>query len=166
MIPALVAAGFRVIAPDTRGRGETEMPAEVSACRIETLVADLVGLLDALGIQKIPIVAHDWGATPVWRMALHYPQRVDRYVALSVGHPTAYSHGGLEQKLKSYYMFLLQMRGTAEFLATRSNRRVFRLMTQYPEEMPQWRRELSRPGRLTAAMNYYRANSGLVVPRH
>jgi pimeloyl-ACP methyl ester carboxylesterase len=165
VIPALVSAGYRVIAPDTRGCGETEMPTEVSSYRIEMLVADLVGLLDVLGIQKVRIVAHNWGAAQAWQVVLNYPQRVDRYVALSVGHPTAYLHGGLAQKLRGYYIFALQLRGVAEFLATRSDWLLFRLMTQYPEEMPEWRRTLSRPGRLTAGMNYYRANLGLAVRR-
>jgi pimeloyl-ACP methyl ester carboxylesterase len=165
VIPALVSAGYRVIAPDTRGCGQTEMPAEVSAYRIEMLVADLVGLLDALGIPKVRLVAHDWGAVQAWRVVLNYPQRVDRFAALSVGHPAAYSHGGLTQKLKSYYILLIQFRGAAEFLATRSDWRLFRLMTQYPDEMPEWRAALSRPGRLTAGMNYYRANLSMVAPR-
>jgi pimeloyl-ACP methyl ester carboxylesterase len=166
VIPALVSAGYRVIAPDTRGCGQTEMPAKVSSYRIETLVADMVGLLDALDIQKVRIVGHDWGAVQAWRVVLQYPQRVDRYVALSVGHPAAYSRGGLAQKIKGYYIVLFQARGAAEFLATRADWLLFRLMTQYPEEMPEWRRALSRPGRLTAGMNYYRANLGLVAPRH
>ncbi len=126
VIPALVSAGYRVIAPDTRGCGGTEMPPEVSAYRVETLVADVVGLLDVLGIKKARVIAHDWGAVQAWRVVLNYPQRVDRYVALSVGHPSAYSHGGLTQKLKGYYIFVLQMRGAAEFLATWSDWWLFR----------------------------------------
>jgi pimeloyl-ACP methyl ester carboxylesterase len=154
-----------VIAPDTRGCGETEMPDGVAFYRIETLVADLVGLLDALGIQKAHLIGHDWGAVQAWRLALNFPHRVDRYVALSVGHPAAYARGGFEQKLKGYYLLLLQMRGIAEFLVRWNDWLAFRLMTQYPEEMPRWRQALSRPGRLTAGMNYYRANSNLIVPR-
>jgi pimeloyl-ACP methyl ester carboxylesterase len=165
VIPALVSAGFRVIAPDTRGCGETEMPAGVGLYHIETLVADLVGLLDGFGIQKVRLVGHDWGAVQAWRLALNFPQRIDRYVALSVGHPTAYARAGLEQKLKGYYILMLRMRGIAEFIATWNDWRMFRLMTQYPDEMPQWRQALSRPGRLTAGMNYYRANGDLLVPR-
>jgi pimeloyl-ACP methyl ester carboxylesterase len=164
VIPALVSAGYRVIAPDTRGCGETDMPGGVSSYRLESLVADLVGLLDALGIGKVRLIAHDWGAVQAWRLVLNYPQRVDRYVALSVGHPSAFARAGLEQKLKSYYALLFQARGAAEFLATRADWRLFRLLTRYPEQMPEWRQALSRPGRLTAGMNYYRANRGLMVP--
>ena len=165
VIPALVSAGYRVIAPDTRGCGESEISPKVSAYDIDNLVADIVGLLDVLGIQKVRLVAHDWGAVQAWRVVIKHPERIDRYVALSVGHPSAYSRGGVIQKLKGYYILVLQLRGIAEFLAARFNWLLFRVMTQYPEEFPQWRTELSRPGRLTAGMNYYRANPGLIVPR-
>jgi pimeloyl-ACP methyl ester carboxylesterase len=157
-IPALVEAGYRVIAPDTRGCGESEMSRAVSDYRIENLVTDLVTLLDALGIRKVRLIAHDWGAVIAWRLAIAHPERVDRYVALSVGHPTAYARGGIGQKLKGYYILLLLTRGIAERLCTCCNWVLFRAMTRYPEEFPSWRRNLSRPGRLTAGMNYYRAN--------
>lgn len=163
--PALVSGGYRVIAPDTRGCGDTDMPADVSAYRLEHLVADLAGLLDALDVRRVRVVAHDWGAVQAWRLALDHPQRVERLAALSVGHPAAYSHAGLAQKLRAYYMVLLQVRGLSEYVATRSGWLAFRLLTQYPEEMPEWRTALARPGRLTAGMNYYRANRSLVLPR-
>src|SRR5207249_4884053 len=51
-MPALAAAGFRAIAPDQRGYGETDRPAAVSDYDIHQLTADLVGLLDALGLER------------------------------------------------------------------------------------------------------------------
>ncbi len=165
VIPALVAAGYRVIAPDTRGCGDTDMPAGVAAYRIDALVADLAGLLDALRVPKVRLVGHDWGAVEAWHLALAHPDRVDRLAALSVGHPAAYARGGLAQKLKGYYIVLMQARGLAERLVSRSDWRALGLVTRYPEEMPEWRAALSRPGRLTAGLNYYRANAGLLVPR-
>jgi pimeloyl-ACP methyl ester carboxylesterase len=91
-IPALVAAGFRVIAPDLRGFGLTEIPkGGVAAYRVENLVADVVALLDVLGVEKVRLVAHDWGAVIGWLTAIKHPDRIDRYVAISVGHPTAYA---------------------------------------------------------------------------
>src|SRR5271166_4332693 len=104
-VPALVAAGFRVIAPDLRGYGRTQIPdGGVASCRIETLVADVKALLDALGVAKARLVAHDWGAVIGWRVAIAHPERVDRYVAVPVGHPTAYARGGLRQKLMGWYI--------------------------------------------------------------
>lgn len=164
-IPALVAAGYRVIAPDTRGCGDSEMSSRVADYRVDNLVADLAALLDVLGVQQVRLVAHDWGAMIAWHFVLAHAQRVERFVVLSVGHPTAYGNGGLVQKLKGYYVLLMQLRGVMEWLATRCNWLLFRLMTQYPAEFAQWHACLSRPGRLTAGMNYYRANPGLILPR-
>ena len=160
----LVEAGYRVIAPDTRGCGETDMPARVADYRIDHLVADLVSLLDVLQIDKARLVAHDWGAVISWRLVLAHPQRVDRFVPLSVGHPTAYSRGGFLQKLKGYYIVLIQMRGLMEWLCRLNNWLLLRALTGYPQELPRWRACLARPGRLRAGMNYYRANFDMIVP--
>ncbi len=164
-IPALVDAGYRVVAPDTRGCGLSQMPRKTADYHLDHLVADVIALLDALGLDRVRLVAHDWGAVIGWQMAIRHPQRVERYVALSVGHPTAYARGGLMQKLKGWYVLMFQLRGFAEWLLTRRDWALFRWFTGFPGEMPQWRVVLSRPGRLTAGIRYYRANLGLVVPR-
>jgi pimeloyl-ACP methyl ester carboxylesterase len=165
-IPALVAAGYRVIAPDTRGCGDSEISSRVSDYQRNNLVEDLIGVLDVLGIDKVRLVGHDWGAAICWQLVLNYPQRVDRYVALSVGHPSAYARAGLLQKLKGYYILALQLRGIAEFMLTCCNWLVFRMMVRYPPEFDNWRATLGRPGRLTAALNYYRANLDVVFARN
>lgn len=164
-IPALVAAGYRVIAPDTRGCGESEMPTKVDDYHIEHLVADLAMLLDALEIDKVKLVAHDWGAMIGWRFIMAHPQRVERFIALSVGHPTAYGSGGLVQKLKSYYILLFQVRGFAEWLLKLGNGFLFGVVSGYRDELPHWRKLLTRTGRLTAGINYYRANWRMILPR-
>src|SRR5512137_1318918 len=135
-IPALVAAGYRVIAPDTRGCGDSDIPSRVREYGCDVLVSDLVGLLDALGIEKVRLVAHDWGAIQGWHFAIRHPERVDRYIALSVGHPAAYARGGLEQKLRGYYVVLIQLRHLIEFLVTRFNLWLFGRFAGYPEELP------------------------------
>jgi pimeloyl-ACP methyl ester carboxylesterase len=165
-IPALVAAGYRVIAPDTRGCGESAMPPKVADYSIDRLVEDLVGVLDALGIRKVRLVGHDWGAVQGWYLAMRHPERVERYVALSVGHPSAYARGGIEQKLRGYYVLLIQFRGLIEFLIKRFDWLLFRMMLRYPEEFAHCQSRLSRPGRLTAGFNYYRANLRLLFPGH
>lgn len=164
-IPALAEAGYRVIAPDLRGCGESDAPAERRAYHLDRLVADLVGLLDALGVAQAQVVGHDWGAVIGWQLAMRHPERVARYVALSVGHPLAYARGGVEQKLKGWYVLMFQLRGLAERLVTRRDWAWFRAFTQQPGEAAHWIRRLSRPGRLTAAINYYRANLAIVFPR-
>jgi pimeloyl-ACP methyl ester carboxylesterase len=164
-IPALVDAGHRVIALDTRGCGESEIKPREDDYAIDKLVADLVALLDALGIAKVRLVGHDWGALQAWCFAMEYPERVDRYIAMSVGHPGAYAKAGVAQKLKGYYLFCIQLRGLIEFLVTRFDWWLFRLVLHYPAEFRHIRARLSRPGRLTAGFNYYRANLHLMLPK-
>lgn len=83
-LPALAAAGYHAIAPDQRGYGGSSRPEAVEAYDLDSLVADLVGLLDALGEEKAVIVGHDWGGPVVWHMALTHPERVQAVAALSV----------------------------------------------------------------------------------
>jgi len=161
LVPALVAAGYRVIAPDTRGAGATDAPAHVEAYRLDHLVADLAALLDVLGIARVRLVAHDWGAVIGWRFAAAHPERVARYVALSVGHPNAYV-GDPWQRVRAYYVLLTQLRGVWERVLSAWDWRGLRLFAGYDDEMPYWRANLERPGRLTAALDYYRANVGLL----
>ena len=164
-IPALVAAGYRVIAPDLRGFGDSDVPAEVSAYAVPRFAADLKGVLDALGIEKVRLVGHDWGAVSGWALVISHPERVDRYVAMSVGHPEAYPRGGLAQKLKGWYVLFMQLRGISEFIIKAGDWWFFRVITGFHNEFPLWKEEMSRPGRLTAALNIYRANLGLIFPR-
>lgn len=70
------AAGLRAIAPDMRGYGRTDRPADVDGYAIPSICADLVGLLDALGIDRALFCGHDWGGVPVWTMPRLYPDRV------------------------------------------------------------------------------------------
>ena len=161
-VPALVKAGYRVIVPDTRGCGESETPTGTAAYTLDNLVADLVAVLDAFGIDKVRLVAHDWGAVIGWQFCIRHPERVERYIALSVGHPNAYAQGPLEQKLKGWYVLFFQLRGVAEWALRLGGWRLFRAVTRFPSEASQWIGKLSRPGRLTAAINYYRANIRLL----
>lgn len=163
-IPALVAAGYRVIAPDMRGCGQSAIPARVRDYRIPALIGDLVALLDRLGLPKVKLVGHDWGAVICWHLAIARPERVERYAALSVGHPEAYARASLRQKTKGWYVLLFQLRGIAETLLRAGDWRLLRSIVQYSAEAQQWIANLSRPGRLTAALNYYRANPGLLFP--
>jgi pimeloyl-ACP methyl ester carboxylesterase len=83
-IPALAAAGLRAIAPDLRGYGGSDKPQAVEEYDIHHLVGDVVGLLDALDIEKAVFVGHDWGSIVVWSAAVMHPERVERVVSLNV----------------------------------------------------------------------------------
>jgi pimeloyl-ACP methyl ester carboxylesterase len=84
VLPAL-AQRYRVIAPDLRGAGWTDAPA--AGYTAEQLVADVVALLDALELDRVRIMAHDWGALVGFLLCLSHPQRVERYVSLAIPHP-------------------------------------------------------------------------------
>lgn len=83
-VPALVAAGYHVIAPNQRGFGASSRPAEVSAYDVEHLTGDLVALLDHFGYDDATFIGHDWGAFIVWSLTLLHPQRVNRVICLSL----------------------------------------------------------------------------------
>jgi pimeloyl-ACP methyl ester carboxylesterase len=80
---ALAEAGFRAIAPDQRGYGETESPAPIEAYTQRKLVGDIVGMLDALGIGKCVIVGHDWGGMVAWNTALMARDSVERVIGVN-----------------------------------------------------------------------------------
>ncbi len=80
-IPALAAAGYRVVAPDQRGYGRTDKPEAIEAYNIFNLTGDIVGLVRALGESQAIIVGHDWGAPVAWHCALLRPD-IFRAVAL------------------------------------------------------------------------------------
>ncbi len=85
-LPALAAAGFRAIAPDMRGYGQTTVPPDVGDYRITELVADITGLLDGLGVDQAVFVGHDWGALVLWHMAMVEPSRIEKLVILNIPH--------------------------------------------------------------------------------
>ena len=83
-IPALAAAGYRVIAPDQRGYGGSSRPEPIDAYDIGQLTGDLVGLLDDAGAERAALIGHDWGAVVAWTTPLLHPDRVAAVAGLSV----------------------------------------------------------------------------------
>jgi pimeloyl-ACP methyl ester carboxylesterase len=85
-LAALSAAGFRAVAPDMRGYGQSDRPEAVDQYTMLHLVGDMVGLLDALGTDQAVIAGHDWGAPVAWHSALLRPDRFRAVIGLSVPH--------------------------------------------------------------------------------
>jgi pimeloyl-ACP methyl ester carboxylesterase len=71
---ALAEAGFRAVAPDMRGYGGSDMPAEIDRYTLLHLVGDMVGLIETLGPEPAVIAGHDWGAPVAWHTALLRPE--------------------------------------------------------------------------------------------
>jgi pimeloyl-ACP methyl ester carboxylesterase len=83
-LSALAAAGFRAVAPDMRGYGNTDRPEAIDQYTLLHLVGDMVGLLDALDQETAAIAGHDWGAPVAWHAALLRPDRFRAVIGLSV----------------------------------------------------------------------------------
>lgn len=118
-VPALVAAGYRVIVPDMCGFGGTDAPDDVADYTILHLVGDMVGLLDGLGIDHCTIIGHDWGAPVAWHAALLRPDRFRAVAGLAVPWSPRGPHGSLigmarAQGLHRFYMVWFQEPGVAE----------------------------------------------------
>jgi pimeloyl-ACP methyl ester carboxylesterase len=156
-IPALVSAGFRVIAPDLRGRSQSDKPARVEEYRLSAIMKDMAGLMDALGIERAHVVGHDWGAPVAWFLAALLPQRVERWVAISVGHPVAMAHPTLERLQKTWAYNLFAIPGLAEEALQKDDWRLFREFIHGNGDLKRYIADLAAPHALTAALNWYRA---------
>jgi pimeloyl-ACP methyl ester carboxylesterase len=157
-VPALTSAGLRALAPDLRGFGESDKPEAVDEYGIARSVADMVALLDGLGLERAHVVGHDWGAALAWVLAAFVPDRVERLVVLSVGHPNARDRS-IEQRERAWYTLFAQFAGTAEELLRRDDWKLFRELLRGHGDVDRYVADLSRPGALTAGLNWYRANA-------
>lgn len=157
-IPVLAEAGYKVIAPDLRGFGDSDAPEGKEHYITDKIVGDVLALMDYLGVSQASVVGHDWGAIIGWILSICHPELVNRYVAISVGHPKAYRGAGLKQKLRAWYAMAIQLYGIAEKTTRVNDWFILRKLTKDHPETRHWIEDLSRSGRLTAGMNWYRAN--------
>jgi pimeloyl-ACP methyl ester carboxylesterase len=167
-IPALVEAGFRVVAPDMRGYNLSDKPLGVRAYRVELLARDVERLILACGEQTAVVVGHDWGAIAAWIAAMRHPERVEKLAILNVPHPARSLDGLLSpmQLLRSSYMFFFQIPRLPEEVIRAGDfallRSVFRSDPVQPEaltaeDIERYIEAIAQPGVLTASLNYYRA---------
>ena len=115
-IAPLAAAGFRVVAPDTRGYNLSSKPEDFEAYAVDLLAADIRGLIGELGEESALLVGHDWGGSIAWITAMNHPEVVDRLAILNAAHPRRLSEGlrHPSQLRKSWYFFLFAVPGLPE----------------------------------------------------
>ena len=117
-LPALAQAGFHVVAPDMRGFGATDAPADAGEYTILHTVGDIVGLVSALGDRQAYVIGHDWGAPVVWHAAMMRPDVFPAVVGMSVPHrpraPAAPLQMLRQSGLHNFYWIYFQTPGVAE----------------------------------------------------
>ena len=158
-IPALLDAGYRVIAPDLRGFGESSIPEGVENYSIDKLAMDVIGIMDALGIQKASVIGHDFGAGLAWFTVAYYPDRFNKLVAMSVGVTGNPGWQTVDQREKSWYFDFFNKEGIAEEALSADNFKLFRELIRNQGDPDRFFADMARPGALTAALNWYRANT-------
>jgi pimeloyl-ACP methyl ester carboxylesterase len=171
-INVLADAGYHVLVPDQRGYGGSSRPDAVSDYDIHALTADLVGLLDDVGVEQAIFVGHDWGAMVVWHTALLHPERVRAVAGLSVppiprtrSRPT---ERWREKFGEDFYMLRFQEPGVAEAEleadVAATMRGMFAGLVEGDAPLPDWisadefdfyAQEFGRTG-FTGALNWYR----------
>jgi epoxide hydrolase 4 len=164
-IPAL-SRYFKVVVPDLRGYNDSDKPS--NGYDIDTLSADIVGLIEALGYQRAHIVGHDCGGLIAWHLAQKFPQCVDRLAILNAPHPHRLFRdltSNLEQVLQSWYIFALQVPALPEFLIQQNlkgilqdwfQRHSIRKAAFSSDTLQVYLSALQKNGALTSALNAYR----------
>ncbi|MCC6648842.1 MAG: alpha/beta hydrolase [Polyangiaceae bacterium] len=169
----LVAAGYTAIVPDLRGYHRSDKPEDEDAYAIDHLVADVAGLLDALGHDRAVVLGHDWGGMIAYSFAHRQPARTAKLVVLNAAHPELYRQGlsTPSQLWRSWYVFFFQLPELPEALITERGYFERVMASDAPHAFPPdvvdaYVEAMRLPGSAKAAVDYYRAASkhGLRAP--
>jgi pimeloyl-ACP methyl ester carboxylesterase len=172
----LAAQGYRVWAPDQRGYNLSEKPPYVAAYTLDQTSADVVGLIDAVGVDKAYLVGHDWGAAVAWRTAQKYPQRLRKMVILNAPHNSVfrrYMATHWRQLLRSWYMFYIQLPFLPQWGISMFGWRPFTLTFPLTSnrgsfskaDLEEYRKAWARTGDGSSMLNWYRAAAQVRVEK-
>ncbi|XP_032188237.1 bifunctional epoxide hydrolase 2 isoform X2 [Mustela erminea] len=138
-IPALAQAGFRVLALDMKGYGESSAPPEIEEYSMEVLCQEMVTFLDKLGIPQAVFIGHDWGGMLVWNMALFYPERVRAVASLNTPFIPANPNVSPMERIKANpvfdYQLYFQEPGVAEAELEQNLSRTFKSFFRASDDM-------------------------------
>lgn len=160
----LLAAGYRVIAPDQRGYTPQARPRSRRAYRLNELVADVVALIDAAGVDRVHLVGHDWGGGVAWMVAATRPDRLHTLTAVSAPHPRAVASAMLtsRQLLQAWHLMFFQLPWLPEAaIRSRGGRLAVAVLKRSGLGDDLARTYVDRlnsdPGALAGALRWYRA---------
>jgi len=160
--------GWHVLAPDQIGYNLSDKPSGLDSYDIDALADDVLRLADAAGHRTFSLVGHDWGGIVAWWLALRDPDRIERLVIINAPHPSTlrrYAIAHPMQMLRSWYVLFFQIPGLPEALLRVGGYRMARqILTSSSRgdafsgrDLAHYRDAWSRPGALTAMINWYRA---------
>jgi epoxide hydrolase 4 len=164
-IPAL-ARHFKVIVPDLRGYNDSDKPE--SGYDLDTLSADIGGLIERLGYKRAHLVGHDWGGTIAWHFAQKFPNLLDRLAILNAPHPQQFMQelvSNLDQLRRSWYLLALQVPALPEWLIRQNLHSIIRNLLQEQavrkgaftkRDTEIYQAALEKPGAISGALKYYR----------
>lgn len=165
-LDACAEAGFRAVAIDLRGFGESDRPPDVESYALPNSFADVGAVVESLG-GTVALVAHDWGGALGWGYTALSPANVQRLVVMNLPHPNTYRDvmHHLGQLQASWYMFFFQFEGVAEEALSRNDHELLRrwfydtaTVKLAEDDIARYLELFARPGALTSALNWYRAN--------
>lgn len=166
-IPGLVAAGYRVVAPDQRGYGLSDKPRGAAAYGVRRLAADVAALIDATCGGRAHLVGHDWGGVVAWAVGALYPERLTSLSVLdapSLSVTGAYARRHPSQALKSAYVGFFQVPVLPELVLSAGGYRALRRAlvgssrpgTFDRADLAIYADAWAQPGAPTAMLNWYR----------
>ena len=165
---------YRVIAPDQRGFAASDKPAGVENYATDRIVADVMALADALGLDGFTLAGHDWGGAVAWTAALTHPVRVKRLIIVNAPHPLVFQKSliddGPQREASQYINFFRSPAAEAAIAGMGLENFLDRVMLSHADagrlpsdERQHYLDDWSQPGALTAMLNWYRA-SKMFVP--
>lgn len=172
-VPLLVEKGYRVWAVNQRGYGATTRPLETEAYRLNALSDDAAALVDASGASKFTLIGHDWGGFVALSLASRKLRPLERLVLLNTPHPQSFRRAlkGWRQSLRSAYSLFFQWRGPPDWFLSAGHAAFPGFVFAYNlhkgaitgDALALYRDEISKPGAISAMLNWYRAAGGDLV---
>ena len=164
LVPALARAGYRAVAPDMRGFGETSRPERIDDYALRTLGDDVAALVDAFGESKAHVLGHEWGGIVAAEAALSHPDKVDRLIlvnaapAITLGRAI---HHSWRQRFRSSYVLFYRIPRLPEWSLTALHARAMSVLLSdgafSAEDLAMYRDAICRPRAAWAGLAYYRS---------